>query len=234
MRVRDQNVKSSFRCSKCGHEGRRNHFRKYADDLAVGIKGPILCQRCQPRRIPVDYERRNRVLFLLGFKTYGHYLKSELWKTLRSIILKRDDYSCVVCGSAANNVHHNSYEVDVMIGKDHSQLLSLCRKHHEQAEFDRDGKSTLIEAREKLKNMGAIVPTLIKAAVPDALKIQDGFISKWRGGTPQILVGKRGAKNVGRTEEGRAIREFYGLGERDRLNHHQVNNYRNVMANGRP
>jgi hypothetical protein len=112
--------------------------------------------------IPADYRRRNDHLEKLGFDSYSHYLNSEMWTSIRQMVLTRDGGKCRVCGRAAVNVHHNSYEVDVLIGRDLSQLVSLCRKHHEEAEFGPGGKRELPEVRESLKAKGLPVPPLIK------------------------------------------------------------------------
>jgi hypothetical protein len=37
-------------------------------------------------------------------------------------------------------MHHISYEVDVLYGKNLERLASLCESCHERIEFDEDGK----------------------------------------------------------------------------------------------
>src|SRR5213592_4966829 len=37
------------------------------------------------------------------------YLKSDKWKRRRALVLKRDRYQCVYCGSRARQVHHKKY-----------------------------------------------------------------------------------------------------------------------------
>lgn len=63
---------------------------------------------------------------------YRRYLKSEPWRKLRRIALKRDSYRCVRCGYIGNlQVHHTSY---VGIYENFSfsvdQLESICELCH--------------------------------------------------------------------------------------------------------
>ena len=37
------------------------------------------------------------------------YLKSEAWKRKRYVVLRRDNWKCVYCGSKATQVHHKKY-----------------------------------------------------------------------------------------------------------------------------
>jgi len=75
--------------------------------------------------------------------------------SIRAAVLSRDGGKCVMCNLPASNVHHNSYAIEVLIGKDASQLFSLCRSHHERAEFNEDGsKRSLEEVRASLSASG--------------------------------------------------------------------------------
>lgn len=153
-------------CYKCKRGKPEDQFYGWSEDRKVGLADGCICDDCRGTR-PQDYDRRNRFLKIIGFNSYKHYLKSEMWKTIRGMVLKLDDGRCVVCGKPATNVHHNSYEMDVLIGKDLRQLMSLCRYHHKEAEFDeRAKKRELPEVREALRSKGLDIPTLIRQHVP--------------------------------------------------------------------
>lgn len=80
--------------------------------------------------------------FILGFLvgihinrnfSYRKYLRSKAWRALRKQVLIRDGYRCQKCGSNENlQVHHRTYD---NIGREKPEdLVTLCRKHHEQLE----------------------------------------------------------------------------------------------------
>lgn len=73
-------------------------------------------------------------------KDYKHFLKSALWKHIRGWILKRDGGACQCCGEKATDVHHISYDQDVMDGCRLEKLISLCRACHTFIEYDGDVK----------------------------------------------------------------------------------------------
>lgn len=85
-----------------------------------------------------------------GIWYFDVYLKSDLWKAIRSRVLERDNRTCQRCHNAANIVHHKSYHVDVIEGRDDSKLISLCFTCHLFIEFDGDRKLSLREANERL------------------------------------------------------------------------------------
>lgn len=59
------------------------------------------------------------------------YLRSIEWQELRKAVLYRDSYACKVCGVTHQlEVHHITYE---RLGKEElSDLVTICRKHHQQ------------------------------------------------------------------------------------------------------
>lgn len=85
----------------------------------------------------------------MGFKSYGNYLKSRLWASVRSRVLSRDNGECLSCGAAAKHVHHASYSEGAMRGEDISLLYSLCHSCHEEIEFGEDGKLSFQDASKK-------------------------------------------------------------------------------------
>lgn len=42
-------------------------------------------------------------------KQYREYLKSDAWKRKRYVVLKRDNWTCQLCGAKATQVHHKKY-----------------------------------------------------------------------------------------------------------------------------
>lgn len=61
----------------------------------------------------------------------NEYLKSDAWSRKRYVVLKRDNWTCVYCGSKATQVHHLKY-VKKNIGKEPIELLvSICKSCHE-------------------------------------------------------------------------------------------------------
>lgn len=60
------------------------------------------------------------------------YLKSEEWKRKRYVVLKRDNWRCVFCGSKATQVHHKRY-AKYNIGKEPIEwLVSVCKSCHDK------------------------------------------------------------------------------------------------------
>lgn len=59
---------------------------------------------------------------------YNKYLNSAPWLKLRAAILKRDNYSCGLCGLGADQVHHLSYD---RVGyEEDGDLISVCKNCH--------------------------------------------------------------------------------------------------------
>lgn len=169
-------------CSKCKASKHSREFSGWAEDRKLKLDKGCLCDECRGTR-PLDYDRRNRFLKVLGFNSYSHYLNSEMWATIRNLILRRDGGKCVVCKAPAVNVHHNSYEMDVLIGKETKQLVSLCRKHHEEAEFDETTKRELPDVRLALASKGLKIHPLIRREIPARVledKRDDGPMTKAR------------------------------------------------------
>lgn len=171
-------------CYKCERAKPQDEFSGWAEDRKVCLDNGCICDECRGTR-PLDYDRRNRFLKVLGFMSYKHYLASDMWKTIRGMVLKLDDGRCVVCGGPAVNVHHNSYEIDVLIGKDLQQLMSLCRTHHEEAEFDELArKRELPEVRKSLEAKGLNVAPLVRGYISGRLVDRKSKITR----CPKALI----------------------------------------------
>jgi uncharacterized membrane protein len=60
------------------------------------------------------------------------YLRSEEWKRKRYVVMKRDNWRCVFCGSRATEVHHERYAKH-NIGKEPIEwLVSVCKSCHDK------------------------------------------------------------------------------------------------------
>ena len=60
------------------------------------------------------------------------YLKSEAWQRKRYVVLKRDKWKCVHCGTRATEVHHKRY-AKYNIGREPIDWLeSICRPCHKR------------------------------------------------------------------------------------------------------
>lgn len=70
----------------------------------------------------------------------SEYLKSKLWvKTIKPRILKRDGGICRSCGCPGDDVHHRTYDRDILEGANDAMLVTVCRWCHEIIHFDEDG-----------------------------------------------------------------------------------------------
>lgn len=92
-----------------------------------------------------------KTLTKLGFETYEEYLKSDLWRSIRSDAYMSRGRFCVICSDPAECIHHASYRRDVMDGSDIKPLYPLCHKCHKRIHK----KATLTAANKALfKQMG--------------------------------------------------------------------------------
>lgn len=99
------------------------------------------------------YERRNnRIKEMFGYDSYSEYLSSDLWKSIRARVLKRDGGLCVFCNRRANAVHHKFYSKRALKGTSLKKLVSICNECHTYLEFDDNGrKLTPRKARRRLR-----------------------------------------------------------------------------------
>ncbi len=84
------------------------------------------------------YSLRNRILKFNGFSSYAEYLKSDLWRGIRAVILSKSP-RCYLCNQRATQVHHNRYTYANLAGRSYKHLVSLCDICHISIEYRDDG-----------------------------------------------------------------------------------------------
>jgi len=63
--------------------------------------------------------------------SYPEFLKSDYWKFVRNVVLKRDGNKCCECGSKQRlDVHHKTYKHHFAEHKNLNDLITLCRDCH--------------------------------------------------------------------------------------------------------
>jgi len=87
------------------------------------------------------YTVRNENLRSLGFRSYGEYIHSQMWKLIRGLAFEANGTKCVSCNSKATQIHHASYDLKTLAGSDVTHLHPVCGKCHEAAEIV-DGDKT--------------------------------------------------------------------------------------------
>jgi hypothetical protein len=100
----------------------------------------------EPRR-GYSYADRNALLKELGYSSYAEYLKGELWQAIRAKVFAVKGTDCFLCGMRANQVHHNRYSKDALLGLSTKHLKPVCGVCHEDIEFNGQSKNTLSRAK---------------------------------------------------------------------------------------
>lgn len=93
------------------------------------------------RRKPVlpGWATREQVLASMGFRSYGGYLKSKLWKSIRGRVYAEKGKKCSLCDALAVQIHHRRYDKKTLSGEDLTWLEPVCLHCHEAVEFNVDG-----------------------------------------------------------------------------------------------
>ncbi len=112
------------------------------------------------------YRANPGALFKVELLDYADYLQSPVWFIIRNIVLYRDNFTLTVCRAPATEVHHISYEIDVLYGKELDPIVSVCERCHRRIEFDDSGvkiydlaeKKRLYEAL-RATNSNPLAPT---------------------------------------------------------------------------
>lgn len=67
----------------------------------------------------------------LGFERYDDYLQSELWKAIRTRVYEAKGRCCIKCCGAANQIHHEQYDLPTMRGETLLHLVPICGDCHQ-------------------------------------------------------------------------------------------------------
>ena len=129
---------------------RKQHGGGYPGWLSRQARRKAECRAKRPAR---DYRGRQQILLGIGYRTYREYLASDLWKSIRSRILKMARYRCERCGLRATQVHHIGYSYNNLSGRKSKGLVPVCAGCHRLYELDGDRKVTLREAKKRRKAM---------------------------------------------------------------------------------
>lgn len=109
--------------------------------------------RGQPKRTHrgEDYKSRAVGLRAIGFASYREYLRSDLWKEIRSKVYAAKGRECYLCGEPATQLHHNRYHKNDLLGKKIRFINPVCDPCHEAIEFEGNEKVTLRQAASQFR-----------------------------------------------------------------------------------
>lgn len=129
------------------------------------------------------YAQRDKVLLEMGFSSYREYLDSKLWKSIRARIFRV--CSICVCGEPATECHHRSYKRRYLEGRGriHKYITPVCRKCHQQIEFEGSEKMSLgwanarlLKIQEEAEKRGIKVPKKARISVRRQRRRHDKFL----------------------------------------------------------
>lgn len=66
---------------------------------------------------------------------YEQYLRSTLWKSIRTWVVETQAGKCGICDRRAEEVHHHDYNDDTLWGEESVGLVGLCTRCHGLVEF---------------------------------------------------------------------------------------------------
>lgn len=111
------------------------------------------------------YQKRDELLFAIGYRSYADYLKSGCWKMVRKSVFSYQA-TCEACGKTATEIHHRRYTHDNLTGKSTDGLVAICHDCHEHIEFCRGRKRTIQAANAILDSLihrqPAVIPPVVK------------------------------------------------------------------------
>lgn len=106
---------------------------------------------------------------------YEKYLRSTLWENIREWVKRRDNFCCVICLRKKHpaqfdefDVHHRSYDIATLEGRDESQLITLCRRCHTKIEhFPNGGKRSCLEQKEvEYQRLATLHRSIVENGLP--------------------------------------------------------------------
>jgi len=122
-----------------------------------------LYQKVEPSLLKLRQRLAKEGIYSLANMDYEKYLRTVFWKEVKEWVLERDDNKCVICGVAKSRscdleVHHRSYDLEVLEGKNDEMLVSLCPRCHKLIEFYSDGRKrfSLPEKEKQYHELGLI------------------------------------------------------------------------------
>ena len=101
----------------------------------------------------LNYADRDATLAIWGFNSYGEYLKSQRWASIRARVIELKGDKCLFCPYPATHIHHTRYEPNDLTGKTLEHLHPLCGECHYKVEFDGRNKLSMVESIKKFNRM---------------------------------------------------------------------------------
>lgn len=122
-----------------------------------------LYQKVEPSLLKLKRRLAKEGIHDLANMDYEKYLRTVFWKEIKEWILDRDNNKCTICGTVKSRfcdleVHHRSYDLEVLEGRNDEMLVSLCPRCHKLIEFYSDGRKrfSLPEKEEQYLELGRI------------------------------------------------------------------------------
>lgn len=109
--------------------------------FGVGVPGgKAKVKKLTKQLVRLTNKSRALYLFQLGFDSYDSYLRSSLWRRIRSKALRDANHECRCCGGRATQVHHSLYDKDTLAGRTMAHLHAICRTCHNWIEWSEGRK----------------------------------------------------------------------------------------------
>jgi len=132
-----------------------------------------LYQKVEPNLLKLKRRLAKEGINDLSEMDYQKYLRSAFWNGIKEWVLERDNNKCVICDRKNSKlceleVHHRSYELEVLEGRNHEALVSLCPRCHELVEFypDKRKRTCLNEKEEKYLELRKIHAEIKNKGLP--------------------------------------------------------------------
>lgn len=132
-----------------------------------------LYQTVEPSLQKLQRRLAKKGILDLSHMDYEKYLRTVFWKEIKEWVRERDNNRCVICHAAKSRfceleVHHRSYDLEVLEGRNSDMLISLCPRCHKLIEFYVDGRkrNCLHEKDEKYLELSKIYADLARNGLP--------------------------------------------------------------------